>query len=383
VRITHVESFRIPLPGAHPPFVWRRGLLGSSPDGEAAVLRIGTDTGATGVAIATRPGMAAAVEDIVHRVLREELTGNDPLRRELLWHRIWELDRTEELPLPALGLVDVALWDLAGRLTDQPTWQVLGGFRTKIPAYASTVTFRDVPEYLDVASRCLALGYQAIKLHAWGDARQDAALGRALREHVGDDVPLMYDGSAGFDLPDAIYLGRALHDAGFLWYEEPMREFSVSAYAALARAVPIPLLVAETSDGAHMNSADFIAAGAATFGVRASASTRGGITGAMRTAHLADAFRLRAEVLGDELPSRHLAMAISNTTYYESLITSNEVPRKPEIDNDGFVHAPAGPGIGLPAGLDYPAALQPYVETAVSTQNGSLTSQSAQVLTER
>ena len=362
MRITDVESFRIPLPGAKPAFVWRRGLLGSSPDGEAAVLRIGTDEGVAGVALATRPGMAAAVEDIVARVLREALTGQDPLQREWLWHLVWELDRTEEFPLPALGLVDTALWDLAGRLSGRPVWQVLGGFRTTIPAYASTVTFRDVDEYLDVATQCLELGYQAIKLHAWGDARKDADLGHKLRAHVGDDVPLMYDGSAGFDLPDATYLGQALHDAGFLWYEEPMREFSVTAYGHLARSVRIPLLVAETSDGAHMNTADFIAAGAATFGVRTSATMRGGITGAMRTAHLADAFRLRAEVLGDEIPSRHLAMAISNTTYYESLITANPVRPKAEVDAEGFVHAPTGPGIALPAGLDYPATLEPYVE---------------------
>ncbi|MFC0431247.1 enolase C-terminal domain-like protein [Kutzneria buriramensis] len=363
MRITHVESFRLPLPGAEPPFAWRRGLLGSSPDGHAAVLRIGADDGASGVALATRPGMAAAVEDAVDRVLREALTGRDPRQREFLWHHMWELDRTEEFPLPLLGLVDIALWDLAGRRSGQSAWQVLGGFRTKIPAYASTATFRDLDEYLDVATQCLELGYQAIKLHAWGDARRDAELGHKLRAHVGDGVPLMYDGSAGFDLPDAVYLGRALHDAGFLWYEEPMREFNVTAYGQLARSVRIPLLVAETSDGAHMNTADFIAAGAATFGVRASATMRAGITGAMRTAHLADAYRLRAEVLGDEIPSRHLAMAISNTTYYESLITANPVRRRPEVDADGFVHAPTGPGIALPAGLDYPSALEPYVET--------------------
>ena len=57
-------------------------------------------------------------------------------------------------------------------------------------------------DYLEVAAQCLALGYPAIKLHAWGDASQDAALGLALREHVGDDIALMYDGSAGFDLPE-------------------------------------------------------------------------------------------------------------------------------------------------------------------------------------
>jgi L-alanine-DL-glutamate epimerase-like enolase superfamily enzyme len=363
VRITHVETFRVPLPGPRPAFAWRRGLLGSGPDGEAAVLRIGTDEGVSGVALATRAGMAAAVEDIVDRVLRDELVGADPLQREHLWHRIWELDRTEEFPLPALGLADTALWDLAGRLYGEPVWRLIGGFRERIPAYASTVTFRDIAEYLDVATQCLELGYSAIKLHAWGDVDADARLARRLREHVGDEVPLMYDGSAGFDLPDAIRLGRVLADAGFLWYEEPMREFSVNAYQRLAQAVDVPLLVAETSDGAHMNSADFIAAGAATFGVRTGASMRGGITGSLRTAHLAEAFRVRAEVLVGEMPSRHLCMAIPNTTYYESLVTADPVLKKPEIDADGYLHAPVDPGIALPAGLDYPSTLLPYVET--------------------
>jgi L-alanine-DL-glutamate epimerase-like enolase superfamily enzyme len=362
MKITHVESFRIPVPAADPPFRWRHGLAGSAPAGEGGVLRIGTDEGVEGVAFFSRPGAAVLLDDLVERVFRPELVGADPLRREWLWHRVWELDRIHELPLPTLGLIDVALWDLAGRLQQLPTWQVLGGFRTEIPAYASTSTFATTEEFLDVADQVLALGYRAIKLHAWGDARRDAALAWALREHVGPDLPLMYDGSAGFDLPDALYLGHALTDAGYLWYEEPMREFSVTAYARLAQAVGVPLLVAETSDGAHMNSADFISAGAATFGVRASTTLRGGITGAMRTAHLADAYRLRAEVHGSDIPNQHLCMAIPNTTYYESLVTSVRAVREPAVDADGLVHAPSDPGIALPAGLDYPSALQPYVQ---------------------
>jgi L-alanine-DL-glutamate epimerase-like enolase superfamily enzyme len=274
---------------------------------------------------------------------------------------VWELDRIHELPLPTFGLIDTALWDLAGRAQDLPTWQVLGGYRTSIPAYASTSTFGSIEEFLDVADQCLALGYRGLKLHAWGEARRDAELILALRAHVGGDVPLMYDGSAGFDLPDSIFVGDALSEAGYLWYEEPMREFSISAYGRLARAVGVPLLVAETSDGAHMNSADFIASGAATFGVRASTTLRGGITGAMRTAHLADAYRVRAEVHGSDIPNQHLCMAISNTTYYESLVTANPVRREPAVDENGLVHAPTGPGIALPPGLDYPSELSPYV----------------------
>ena len=103
-----------------------------------------------------------------------------------------------------------------------------------------------------------------------------------------------------------------------------MREFSVTAYRWLAERVDVPLLVGETSDGSHLNTADFIASGCATY-VRTSANHRGGMTGAMRIAHLADSFRLRAEVHGPTEPAVHLCMAIPNCTYYESLVTSNPV----------------------------------------------------------
>jgi L-alanine-DL-glutamate epimerase-like enolase superfamily enzyme len=360
MRIAHVEAHRVRIAGADPPYAWRRGLLGGFPDREGGVLRIVTEDGAEGAALAPRPGAGVFLEDFVARILREQLTNADPLQREWLWHRMWELDRTEELPLYILGLVDTALWDLAGRVAGQPVWQLLGGFRTSIPAYASTATFASTEEFLDVATQCLELGYPAIKLHAWGDAREDARLCQALREHVGDDVPLMYDGSAGFDLPDAVYLGDALAAAGYLWYEEPIREFSISAYRWLGERVRVPLNVGETADGAHMNTADFIAAGCASY-VRTSAELRGGITGAMRIAHTADAFRLRAEVHGPGLYSQHLCMAIPNTTYYESLVTSPQVVREPVVDPDGLVAAPLAPGLGLPVGPDYPAELEHLV----------------------
>ena len=168
--------------------------------------------------------------DIVDRVLRDELVGERADRREWLWHRLWELDRTEEFPIWLFGVVDVALWDLEGRVLGVPVHRLLGTYREAIPAYASTTTFATVEEFLDVADQCLELGYPAIKLHAWGDARADAELCQRLRDHVGPDVDLMYDGSAGFDLPSAIYLGRALAEAGYRWYEEPIHEFSITAY---------------------------------------------------------------------------------------------------------------------------------------------------------
>lgn len=343
MKIVDVRLQRIVVPARSPSFRWRAGLPGSEPELVGGALRLTADDGTEGVALTQR---GLIVEDLVQRRLRAELLGADPMEREWLWHRLWEIDRLEEFPIYALGLVDEALWDLAGKALGVPVYQLLGSYRRSLPAYASTVTFGSMEEYLEVIDQCFELGYRAIKLHGWGDARRDSQLAAAVRSHVGDDVDLMYDGSAGFDMADAMYVGRALGDSGFRWYEEPMREFSITAYRWLAERVDVPLLVGETSDGAHMNMADFVAAGCATY-VRVGATYKGGYTGALRIAHLADSFRLRAEVHGGGLSSLHLCMAVPNTTYYESLVTSNPVTREPLVDGDGMVHAPTAPGVGI------------------------------------
>ena len=341
MKITAVEVEVSEQPVTQP-FRWRAGLPGSDPINFSTRLTIKTDQGVDGVAYAPRGRIIA---DLIDRRLRDVLVGRDPLLKEDLWERVWEIDRIEELPIYALGLADIALWDLTAKLAGLPLYKVIGGYRDRIPAYASTVTFATTEEFLDVADQCLAAGFRAIKLHAWGDARRDAALCRALRAHVGPEIALMYDGSAGFDLLDAVYLGRALGEVDYLWYEEPMREFSIDAYRRLREKIDVPLLAGETSDGAHYNIADFIAFGAADL-VRTSTHFKGGITGGLRIAHLAEAFNLRAEVHGGGLPNLHLACAIPNTTYYECLIRSNPITVEPEIASDGTIAPPDRPGIG-------------------------------------
>lgn len=339
--ITAVDVDLVHRPAA-PTFSWRDGLPGSDPEGTSAVITIRTDDGHAGQVVCHRGVIA---KDLVDRRIRAELLGQDALLREHLWHRLWEIDRIEEFPIYVLGLVDTALWDLQGHMTGLPVERLAGASRTSIPAYASTVTYSSIAEYLDIADQAVGRGFTAIKLHAWGQPRQDAALVGALREHLGDNIDLMYDGSAGFDLADAVYVGRALDAAGYRWYEEPMREFGVTPYASLAARVDVPLLVGETSDGAHYNMADFIKAGTATY-VRTEAMFKGGITGALRIAHLADSFQLRAEVHGGGVVNRALCMAIPNTTYYEALIWGNPIEVDPLVDEDGRVHATAIPGVG-------------------------------------
>ena len=95
-----------------------------------------------------------------------------------------------------------------------------------------------------------------------------------------------------------------------------------------------------------MSAGDFAAIGVAT-SLRTSTFLRGGFTGAMRIAHLADAYHLRAEVHGMGLESIHLCMAIKNTSYYESLVWGNPISREAFVDEKGLIHAPQGPGVGF------------------------------------
>ena len=157
----------------------------------------------------------------------------------------------------------------------------------------------------------------------------------------------MYDGSAGFDLPDAVYVGHALAEAGYRWYEEPMREFNVTAYRWLSERVEVPLLVGETSDGSHLNTADFIASGRRL--------VRPDERQLSRRHHRSDAHRPSGRLVPAACrgarptePAVHLCMAIPNNTYYESLVTSNPAVRESRVGPDGLVHAPTTPGIALP-----------------------------------
>jgi L-alanine-DL-glutamate epimerase-like enolase superfamily enzyme len=341
MKVVAVEAYPFSEP-VTVSYRWRDGLPGSPDTDEVTWMRVATDEGIDGYAFIERGPIAV---DLISRCLAPLLTGQDPLRKELLWHRVWELDRIEELPIYALGAADVALWDITAKAAGLPLYQLLGGYHDSIPAYASTATFGSVAEYLDVIDQCLDRGFRAVKLHAWGDARRDAELCQAVRDHVGDEIDLMYDGSAAFSPYEALHVGQACQDAGYRWYEEPMREFSISAYRRLCDQLAIPVLAPETADGCHYVAAEFIHAGAADM-VRTGFDFRG-ITGSMRVAHLADAFQLTAELHGGGLPNRHLAAAVRNNSYYEAMVLTNPVTVEPGVGADGRIRAPEGPGIGF------------------------------------
>jgi len=325
MRITDIRCWLVE--GQHPrwPFRWRKGLAGSgdgtSPDKKPleAIVRVDTDDGIFG---AMRVGEGPAVMSLVERRLKK-LVGLDPLMTEKLWWEVWEIDRIEEIPVRQLGILDCIAWDIKSKKAGLPVHQLLGGNDRRVKAYASTVTWDTMGEFERHIKHCIDVGFTAFKLHAWGDVKEDAKLCRNLRRWCGPDAELMFDGSAGWDYVNALWFGRVLEQEGFLWYEEPMREFELGSYKKLCDALDIPVLAAETPDGCHWNMATWIQLGALDM-TRASWFFKGGLTGAMKVAQLADSFGMRAQVHGMGLPNAQLCAAIRNNDYYEQLVMGTE-----------------------------------------------------------
>jgi L-alanine-DL-glutamate epimerase-like enolase superfamily enzyme len=335
-----------------PEYGWREGLARGDGSSDDLWVQVCTDAGIDGWAPAEYYGPYAHVA--VERSLRDLAVGQDPLLKEHLAELLWDVDRIEMFPIYVLGILDIACWDITGKAAGLPVWQLLGGYRDRVPAYASTATFGSVQEYLDVADQCLDAGFRGIKLHAWGDARRDAQLSHALRSHVGDEIELMYDGSAAFGYPDALYLGRALEDAGFAWYEEPLREYAVGLYRRLADKLDIPILGAEVVAGGHHAAAEWLSTGACDL-IRTGVDFKGGISGAIKIAHLASAFGTTAEVHGGGAANLHVAAASPNCPRYESMVLTNPIQVDPLVV-DGEARVPGGPGIGwvLPEWIELP-----------------------------
>lgn len=335
-----------------PEYIWRNGLPVSdsdSPPGtkpRKAVIRMDTDEG---IFAATIKPHGDAIFDMVRRRYHHFI-GENPLLTEKMWNLLWEVDRIEEFNIRALGILDILCWDVKSQKAQMPIYQLLGGYDAKVPAYASTVTWPTLDEYEHYIKMCRDVGFKAFKLHAWGDVARDKELSIKLREWVGPDADLMFDASAGWDYVDALEVGRVLQDQGFLWYEEPMREFYLGAYRKLADKLDIPILGAETSDGVHWNVASWIEDKALDM-TRVSTAMKGGFTGSMKVAHTSESFGMRTQAHGSGRENAQLCAAISNNDYYEQLvINEDQIKGLDKMGDlsivDGVLTVSDAPGLG-------------------------------------
>jgi L-alanine-DL-glutamate epimerase-like enolase superfamily enzyme len=350
---------------------------GPAREARQALLTITCDDGTAGHTIAP-PSMVR--EDLLAEFVRPVLVGADPLRTEKHWYALykWQRGSGGRLTDRALCAVDLALWDLVGKAAGQPVWKLLGGYRDRIPAYASTMCGDDLesglrtPEDYGRFAAWLVQerGYRAVKLHTWmppipgaPDVRLDYRACAAVREAVGPDVPLMLDPNHWYSRADALWLGQRLEELGFLWMEEPMEEASLGSYRWLSsNLTKLNVLGPESMEGTHWTRAEWAAGGACDM-LRTGVWDVGGIGPALKCARIAEGFGMSCEVHGTGAGNLAVCAAIANTTYYERGLLHRflDYDRPPgylrriddEMDADGLVRLCDEPGLGQDIDLDY------------------------------
>ena len=334
------------------------------------VFTIETDAGVTGEYAG---GMA--VSDTQVGMVANYLLGKNPLERELIWNDLKRALRKHDRF--GMGPIDIALWDIAGKLYDAPVYQLLGGYRTSLPCYASTYHGDengglDSPEaFADFAAQCQEMGYPAFKIHGWGRGPIEREVATVLktRERVGPGMDLMIDPACEYDtFADALKVGRACDAADFFWYEDPFKDGGLSAFAhrKLRQLIRTPLLLGEHVRGFELHVDQIVGEG--TDYVRADADYDGGITGVIKLAHAAEGFGLDCEIHAPGPAHRHCMAAIRNTNYYELGLVHPQIGRKQDarplyrdgysddldaVDDRGHVPVPQGPGLGVELDWDW------------------------------
>jgi L-alanine-DL-glutamate epimerase-like enolase superfamily enzyme len=296
------------------------------------------------------------------------LIGKNALEREKIYNDVKRALRKYDKM--AMGPVDIALWDLAGKYYGCPVYELLGGFRTKLPTYASTYHGDNQPDglnspeaFADFAEQCLEMGYPAFKIHGWGDApiEQEVANVHAVGKRVGGKMDLMIDPACEYNtFGDALKVGRACDVEGFFWIEDPFKDGGVSQYAhrKLRQLIKTPILQCEHVRGVEPK-ADFLIAEGTDY-LRVDPIYDCGITGGIKIAHIAEGFGVDAEVHGAGPAQRHLMAALRNSNYYELALVHPKVPSRracwftcgyndglDSIDKNGCVSVPNGPGLGV------------------------------------
>jgi L-alanine-DL-glutamate epimerase-like enolase superfamily enzyme len=370
-----VDSFTYPVEGVSKDPATQKLVYSPNETHERTAhgIRIHTDVGVTGAYIGGNEPAVAQINPCASYLL-----GRDPLKRERHWNSLRQVLRKYDQM--GLGMIDIALWDLAGRLYGAPIHELLGTYRERLPAYASTYFaerdrgFATGEAFAEFAETCYEYGYGAFKTHTWcGEDRIDVGreveLVRTVGERVGDRMQLMHDPVCEYEtFADALRVGRVCDEYDYFWYEDPYSDGSRSQHGhrKLREFIDTPLLLTELVRGVE-STIDFVSNDATDF-ARADPEWDGGITGAMKIARAAEAHGLDVEYHLAGPAQRHCMAATRNSNYYElglvhpdSQVPHTEYPvyqngytdRIDAIDEDGTVGVPSGPGLGVEYDWDH------------------------------
>jgi len=283
----------IPLSYTLPSRMWDAHL--DIPVREGLLVQVITDEGIQGIGECAVFGRAiSAVQSVITEQLRPLVTGRDPLLIENLWQIMY--DRTIHLGragvvMAAISGVDIALWDILGKVAGMPVYRLLGGYASSLQTYASSGFYGPDKDGDKLAAELLGhkeQGFSALKMKVGAlSPAEDAARVRRVRDRIGTDVALMVDANCGYTPHQAIRFAKCVDDLDIRWLEEPVRADDIegSKVVADARLIPVAGYESESSPFVfrrmiNLRSVDI---------VQADATWVGGITSARKIAALAAA----------------------------------------------------------------------------------------------
>lgn len=351
MKITDARCHAVRLPAEEP--------LADGPAVKGAVrelvtLELGTDEGIEGIGFTFFGGgltraLKAAVED-----LAAIAKGENPL---LIEHVVAKLRAAAASSGPggifqlALSAIDIALWDIKGKALDLPVWALAGGYRPRVPTYASGALMRTFPldHLVKAGPRLKEKGFRQMKTQLGGNARPEDEVERIrrLREAIGEDTDLMCDINQIWSVHQAIDIGTRIEFARLFWLEDVTTCDDYRGLAEVTRALSTPIAGGEYVYGAvpfrHM-----LEAGSVDI-VMIDILRAGGVTGWLKIAGMAQAFNKPVvSHLAPELQV-HLVAAVPNGLTVEYMPWSARLFEEvPQVDKQhGDLVVPQRPGFGL------------------------------------
>ena len=210
----------------------------------AHLVEIETDEGITGWGECFGPGnIALANKYIVEKVIQPLIIGEDPINKEYIWHKVYNLLRDsgqKGMPIQALSGIDIALWDILAKKAKLPLYQLLGGkTNNKIPVYGYGMMLqkKSVEELCELfkkeANQIKEKNFKAMKMKVGLGPKEDLKLVSAVREAIGNNFKLMVDANHAYNRNDALYVGRGLDEMEIYWFEEPVAPEDYDGYKEL------------------------------------------------------------------------------------------------------------------------------------------------------
>ena len=210
----------------------------------AHLVEVETDEGVTGWGECFGPGnIALANKYIVEKVIQPLIKGDDPLKKENIWHKVYNLLRDsgqKGMPIQALSGIDIALWDILAKKSNLPLYQLLGGkTNDKIPVYGYGMMLqkKTVDELCELfkneASQIKENNFKAMKMKIGMGPKEDLKLVSAVRDTIGSEFKLMVDANHAYNKNDALYVGKGLDEMNIYWFEEPVAPEDYDGYKEL------------------------------------------------------------------------------------------------------------------------------------------------------